>query len=658
LFSTQLNLFDTTSTPPTDDDRAALPSIGKWLDASDLGGIGGWPDIFGDKVIKELTGKGPKTISLFSGGGGLDIGFHQSGYDVSDMVEIQSAYVASLQKNSKKGAILAGSTPINIDIANYIPDRDGIEFVIGGPPCQTFSAAGRRSNGVAGTRDKRGSLFWEYVRILELLRPKGFLFENVYGITGSNNGSDWIAITNAFQNAGYNISSRILDTAEYGGPQHLERLIIVGLTDGEFRFPRPTHGPDSADKRAFYTAGDAVSELPSPESNLRVNGANGHLLDEIPPGLNYSYFTEEMGHPNPIFGWRSKFSDYLYKADPEMPVRTIKAQGGQYTGPFSWNSRKFTIDELKRLQTFPDDYEVVGGRGVAIEQIGNSVPPQFARILALSIADQIFGVKLPFQIEYMDSLRKLGFRSRKRGLTRRYRDKASSAIANLKSAGGSRAGLRPEAAEYERFLGKTHGWTTSRRDESKRYLIEISPTEVGFNVFLSKTKSETGNRNALVTITPTNPIPGALPFSVIEAHFYMGAVEDLTAAWKSIQEALSHYSGFEDLVAIHGYYQYRPKFRAKLALNAGHVDELLSTALISVTEANTTASTHHIDWFADKWGCDIDATKKIMLLLRSGGFEVRNVNTNPNIQDQHYLIPYSFPTLTPLSVQTYKKLAQ
>ncbi len=105
--------------------------------------------------------------------------------------------------------------------------------------------------------------------------------------------------------------------------------------------------------------GRAIKLTPE-ESKLGIGGRYGSLLDSIPPGLNYSFCTEEMGHPNPIFAWRSKFSDFLYKADPNMPVRTIKASGGAYTGPFHWDNRFFTYPEYKRLQTFPDDYEISG----------------------------------------------------------------------------------------------------------------------------------------------------------------------------------------------------------------------------------------------------------------------------------------------------------
>ena len=91
------------------------------------------------------------------------------------------------------------------------------------------------------------------------------------------------------------------------------------------------------DNEQFYNAETAIAgvALSEEESKSGIGGRYGALLDDIPPGLNYSFYTEKMGHPNPVFAWRSKFSDFLYKADPNTPVRTIKASGGAYTGPFS-----------------------------------------------------------------------------------------------------------------------------------------------------------------------------------------------------------------------------------------------------------------------------------------------------------------------------------
>src|SRR5581483_4840452 len=185
-----------------------------------------------------------------------------------------------------------------------------------GPPCQTFSAAGRRAAGVAGTSDPRGALFEEYIRLLGIIQPKGFLFENVYGITGAQDGQAWREIQTAFKAVGYNLFFRVLDAADYGVPQHRERLFIVGLKEGSYLFPCPTHGPDSPGHEPYFTAGEAVQGADISEASAGLGGRYGHLLNGIPPGLNYSFYTKEMGHPRPVFSWRSKFSDFLYKADP------------------------------------------------------------------------------------------------------------------------------------------------------------------------------------------------------------------------------------------------------------------------------------------------------------------------------------------------------
>jgi DNA (cytosine-5)-methyltransferase 1 len=380
-----------------------------FFERMDFYNVAGWPDVFGQKCSawSSIKLKQPiKTLSIFSGAGGLDIGFHDIGFSILQCIEIEKKFVATLQENYQSEGYFAHSCDIICDdIKNYEPS-DGLEidFIIGGPPCQTFSSAGRRAAGVMGTDDARGTLFQEYIRLLKSFRPKGFLFENVYGIVGAQGGAAWREIQEGFNKAGYRIFFRILDAADYGVPQHRERLFIIGLREGEYKFPRPTHGPDSLTKLPYYSAGEATSNLLQKDEVLAygLKRKYGYLLNEIPPGLNYSYYTKEMGHPRPIFAWRSKFSDFLYKADPNQPIRTLKAQGGQYTGPFHWDNRSFSLSELKRLQTFPDSYVMTGNKQVAIQQLGNSVPPQLARILALSVMNQVFGIELPFDLPVLE----------------------------------------------------------------------------------------------------------------------------------------------------------------------------------------------------------------------------------------------------------------
>lgn len=140
-----------------------------------------WPDLFGNSIRAYLDSNNIekiRTLSLFSGAGGLDIGFHDVGFEIIESVEIESKFCQTLMLNSGEGKRFEHSKVNCIDIKEYKSDHLGrIDFIIGGPPCQTFSAAGRRANGVLGTTDARGVLFREYVRLLQELSPIGFLLK-------------------------------------------------------------------------------------------------------------------------------------------------------------------------------------------------------------------------------------------------------------------------------------------------------------------------------------------------------------------------------------------------------------------------------------------------------------------------------------------------
>ena len=237
-----------------------------------------WPDKFGAAVKKWLEDSHiPKirTLSLFSGAGGLDIGFSDVGFNIIGAVEIEAKFCDTLALNTGAGRRFDHSRVRCMDVRALSGGEFGaIDFIIGGPPCQTFSAAGRRANGVAGTTDARGRLFREYIRLLKELSPRGFLFENVYGIVGAQNGAAWKEILDEFSAAGYQLFYRIVDAADYGVPQHRERLLIVGMQEGAFLFPRPTHGPDSLDKEPFYCAERAIEGVVSqePDELNRLSG--------------------------------------------------------------------------------------------------------------------------------------------------------------------------------------------------------------------------------------------------------------------------------------------------------------------------------------------------------------------------------------------------
>ncbi len=623
-----------------------------------------WPDQFGLSVRRWLTQQGHspiRTLSLFSGGGGLDIAFHDCGFEIVQMVELEAKYVETLKLNSLPGKWLENSKALCIDIREFIPTSElKVDFIIGGPPCQTFSAAGRRAAGVAGTNDARGTLFQEYVRLLKTLQPKGFLFENVYGITGAQKGEAWALIQTAFKEAGYTIHFRVLDAADYGVPQHRERLFIVGLREGSYRFPYPTHGPDSPDGEPFYSAGEAVEGADISEADAGIRGRYGHLLTDIPSGLNYSFYTEEMGHPNPVFSWRSKFSDFLYKADPQMPVRTIKAQGGQYTGPFSWENRRFTVAELKRLQTIPDAYEIVGNRQVCIEQIGNSVPPQLGRILALSILEQVMGVALPFPMHYLPPSKKLGFRQRKRQLTEVYAQKAKVAIANLGITKQPTANLSPTYAIHEqskRFLSPDFAWTENQVPNSVKINLKYDLNNSEWTITAQKDDVWKEENEYVIEVSP------ALEYEdwILRTSKVRLCANDMdkslfTALWKAFEEKLIEVTGMADLVQLSGYYQYNPRIRGFLTFQPNFRGEQFWYVVQSVVSGLGVATQLSAQGLALLWGVNDKDVFSYLQSLRRLGYEVRNHNTNPQIPRGEYLIPYAFPTLTQKSVQLRKNL--
>ena len=630
------------------------------LDRLELDATPAWPDGFGVALRRwfQHTGHQPiRTLSLFSGGGGLDIGFHDAGFHALEMLEISPKYAATLESNTRQGGLLEGAKAVCGDIRDYeAAPTLKVDFIIGGPPCQTFSAAGRRAAGVIGTDDSRGTLFLEYVRLLKVLRPKGFLFENVYGITGAGGGEAWSEIQAAFRAAGYTLHWRVLDAADYGVPQHRERLFIVGIRDGEgpFLFPAPTHGPDAGNSK-YYDAGAAVVGLPDsnlPAASVGLNGRYGRLLNDVPPGLNYSFFTAEMGHPFPVFSWRSKFSDFLYKADPAMPIRTLKAQGGQYTGPFHWDNRKFSVAELKRLQTFPDAYGLLGGEQVCIQQLGNSVPPQLARVLALSVLQQVFQIAPPSPINYLEPHEELGFRGRKRSLTSHYGATAKAALERMRRAGQ----LQPmpindyKIGIEKRVLGEDFSWKTGGHG------VKV---DLGYFLNGHEWRIRAGASAAEITealelrLTPRDEYPWALDAAAVRMQATDTLESTFTALWKAFEERLLEVTGTADLVQLSGYYQYQARIKIEVIRHPNAPFwHLLCAVLSGVGVACQWSSAQ----FALAWGCDEHQVPNFMQQLKILGYEIRNANTNPQIAVGEYLIPYAFPTLKPQSVQLRKRL--
>jgi DNA (cytosine-5)-methyltransferase 1 len=201
----------------------------------------------------------------------------------------------------------------------------------------------------------------------------------------------------------YQIAWRSLQAAEHGVPQLRERVFLVGQREGlDFTFPAPKFtDPDACDSQPslfplepYRTAWDALGDLPEPNEDLSVKGWWGDLLPSIPEGNNYLWHTDRKGGLN-LFGWRTRYWSFLLKLAKNRPSWTIQAQPGSSIGPFHWKNRRLSVREMCRIQTFPDDFKLVGGRTSTQRQLGNAVPSLLAEILGLEIRRQLLGCNGP-----------------------------------------------------------------------------------------------------------------------------------------------------------------------------------------------------------------------------------------------------------------------
>jgi DNA (cytosine-5)-methyltransferase 1 len=342
-------------------------------------------------------------ISLFSGAGGLDLGVEAAGYRVAAAVEHDLDAADTMEKNFThlaspviRGDILDVPTKM-IRQAAGLRGRERPDLLVGGPPCTPFSKSGFWLEWKRAGLDPDASLLQAYTRVLDEARPRAFILENVYALTYNNTASRpaFERLLHEIDDAGYKCNWAVLNAGDYGVPQLRPRLFIVGAPKRERTptLPVPTHGgrwerrTTGHIERAHMTTGKALAGLvttPEPEEVLR--GQYKNLLPQIPPGGNYLHFTEERGHRNPKFEWRSRYWSFLLKLDPNRASPTIQAQPGSNVGPFHWENRRLRVPELKRLFTFPDEFEFVGSRASVQAQVGNSVPPLLAQVVAVSVA--------------------------------------------------------------------------------------------------------------------------------------------------------------------------------------------------------------------------------------------------------------------------------
>jgi DNA (cytosine-5)-methyltransferase 1 len=316
--------------------------------------------------------------ALFAGAGGLDLGFKNAGFGVPWANEYDKTIWASYENNFPETVLDRRSI---MDVSpEGIPSVDGL---IGGPPCQSWSEAGS----ARGIEDKRGQLFWEYVRLIESKRPLFFLAENVSGILFNRHNNAFQEILQGFADLGYNVSYGLLNANDFGVPQDRERVIIVGYRTEVGRFFSPP-APSKA--------------KPSLESAIK------DLVGKDVPALDNNYSnpsTRIANHEYMVGGFSSMFMSRNRVRTWDQPSFTIQAGGRhapihpqapkmQKIDKDAWVFepgkeslyRRLTVRECARIQTFPDSYEFLYDRVAdGYKMIGNAVPVEFASRLAAKI---------------------------------------------------------------------------------------------------------------------------------------------------------------------------------------------------------------------------------------------------------------------------------
>jgi DNA (cytosine-5)-methyltransferase 1 len=374
-------------------------------------------------VLGSVPKKSPQkntVLSLFTGAGGLDLGFEAAGFEPVLCVEIDEDSRATLKANRPRWPLAEPGDIYSLE-ADEILHQAGLkpgdlQLLAGGPPCQPFSKSAYWSNGDGRRlRDPRARTLRAYVRVVEAALPQVLLLENVKGLSykGKDEGIRLLhrelASINRRHGTSYALQQIHLDTAEYGVPQVRERLFLVATIDGRnLEFPRPTHGDHHGVER-YRTAWDAIGHLDCETwpSELSPSGRWAALLPSIPEGHNYLWHTpyNEKKGSEPLFGWRTRYWSFLLKLAKDQPSWTIQAQPGPATGPFHWRNRLLSIEELCRLQTFPDGYKILGSRVSAQRQIGNAVPSAIAELFALEIRRQLFGERVRRTLRLVPPLR-------------------------------------------------------------------------------------------------------------------------------------------------------------------------------------------------------------------------------------------------------------
>ncbi len=371
-----------------------------------------------------------KVIGLFSGCGGLDLGFKQAGYDLIWANDILKDACDTYRLNIGDHIVNEDITKIDL---NTIPNAD---IIIGGPPCQGFSGIGKRD-----PNDNRSALVYSYLDVVNYVQPKIFLFENVTGIKSSKAADGSKVIDNlkqAFENIGYHINIYTLNAADYGVPQRRKRVFIIGNKVGvDISAPPQTHFEKIEGKRKWISSFEAISDLDSPTENgetkykhqpkneyqtlMRKNAdkttlhivpysspTDKEIIRHVKPGGNYMDIPDSVSTKRIMYFKSTGGRTTTYgRLDPEMPNYTINTHFNRPNIGCNIHyeeDRMITIREGLRFQSFPDDFQLISKtqRNYYV-QVGNAVPPLLSKAWAEHLLTYLVNIPYPKDIHIAKS---------------------------------------------------------------------------------------------------------------------------------------------------------------------------------------------------------------------------------------------------------------
>ncbi len=307
-----------------------------------------------------------KVIDLFSGCGGFSYGFKQEGFEILGFVECWEPAISTYLKNHPK-ALHLGTDITKVKDETISKFEGEVDIIVGGPPCQGFSIAGKRN-----PKDKRNLLYQEYLRFVRIIRPKYIVMENVSGILSmrdENNNFILLHIIDELMSLGYFVSYKLMNAAHHGVPQNRQRIIIIGK-ELEL-FPNTNYN-----KKSIF---DAIWDLSKGKSKLNAH-VHFNPSEETIDRIKKLSQGESMSN----FGLGRKRLIY------DEPSKTIVTKP-IYIHPL--RNRFLTPRELARIQSFPDSFEFTGSKTSMVKQIGNAVPPLMAKAIAKKIKEDIKNVK-------------------------------------------------------------------------------------------------------------------------------------------------------------------------------------------------------------------------------------------------------------------------